>query len=257
MKKLFKQLIELAGYRVSKIPRLPSHGHYDQDGLRSIHNHQFMDDERFIKAYTRGTEALDEGETYTIHWRLHIALAAAFHASKLEGDFVEAGVNKGFVSSAIMQYLNWNSLSKNYYLLDTFAGIPEANRAENAKKGGVDFKSDDRIASGFYTSDVESLRENFSQWERVNIIQGAVPETLKEVKSDSIAFLHLDMNCSAPEVATMEALWERLSPGAIILMDDYAYWGFQSIKEGADKFALSRGADIMTLPTGQGLLLKG
>ncbi len=30
---------------------------YDQDGLRSIHNHEFKDDPKFQKAYQRGVRA--------------------------------------------------------------------------------------------------------------------------------------------------------------------------------------------------------
>lgn len=40
-------------------------GHiYDQDGLRSYHNHEFMDDRRFTAAYRRGVQAAG-GRDYT------------------------------------------------------------------------------------------------------------------------------------------------------------------------------------------------
>jgi hypothetical protein len=39
-----------------------------------------------------------------------------------EGDFVECGVNAGFVSSAIMKKLQWNTLGRRFYLIDTFTG---------------------------------------------------------------------------------------------------------------------------------------
>jgi SAM-dependent methyltransferase len=93
---------------------------YDQDGLRSIHNHEFMDDPVFQRAYERGTQAA--GQDYQWHWRVHVGLWIAKRASLLDGDFVECGVNRGFLSSAIMSYLNWDSLGKQFYLLDTFKG---------------------------------------------------------------------------------------------------------------------------------------
>ena len=74
---------------------------YSQDGLNSVHNHDFMAEPSFMNAYQRGVEAV--GEDYQWHWRVHIGLWAAYSASKLNGDFIECGVNKGFMSSAIMQ----------------------------------------------------------------------------------------------------------------------------------------------------------
>ena len=74
--------------------------------------------------------------------------------------------------------------------------------------------------------------------------------------SSTIAFLHLDLNCSLPEVAAAEALWDRISPGGIILLDDYAYAGYRSQKLAMDRFAESRKVSILSLPTGQGLIVK-
>lgn len=90
---------------------------YDRDGLRSVHDHSFMSDPLFCKAYSRGVLAAAE---YGWHWRVHIGLWAARSASRLNGDFVECGVNRGFLASAIMEYLNWDSLGKTFYLLDAF-----------------------------------------------------------------------------------------------------------------------------------------
>ena len=33
---------------------------YDQDGLRSVHNHEFMHEQHFQKAYARGIRAVGE-----------------------------------------------------------------------------------------------------------------------------------------------------------------------------------------------------
>jgi hypothetical protein len=112
------------------------------------------------------------------------------------------------------------------------------------------------IASGFYTLDVKVVRDNFSEWMNVKIIVGPIPETLHAITSRRIAFLHLDLNCSPPEVAAMEALWDRLAPGAFVLLDDYAYSGYRPQKLGIDGFARSRGVAVLSLPTGQGLIIK-
>jgi hypothetical protein len=64
------------------------------------------------------------------------------------------------------------------------------------------------------------------------------------------------MNCSPPEVAAIRHLWDRLTPGAPVLLDDYAGFGYEWQKIGMDVFASERGLSILSLPTGQGLLIK-
>jgi hypothetical protein len=76
------------------------------------------------------------------------------------------------------------------------------------------------------------------------------------VGASKIAYLHLDMNCSPPEVAAADYFWNRLVPGAFVLLDDYAYRGYRAQKIAMDSFAASQQTEILSLPTGQGLLIK-
>ena len=227
---------------------------YDRDGLRSIHNHEFMDDPAFQRAYARGVQAV--GWDYQWHWRVHVGLWAAATAAQLPGDFVECGVNHGFLSSAIMNYLDWNRGDRTFYLLDTFQGLDPKYVSEGERAGGILDKNRELLDNGFYVSGVESVRRNFSEWPRAKIIEGSIPETLPQIDSGAIAFVHIDLNCSPPEVAALEFLWPRLVPGAVILLDDYAYNGYRPQKLGMDGFARQKQVAIAALPTGQGLLIR-
>ena len=262
MKAFVRRLIETTGYTIQRLPRSthsPSHETqprstvYDQDGLRSVHNHDFMKDALFCKAYERGCRAASD---YRWHWRVHIALWAASAACKVGGDFVECGVNRGFLSSAIMESLNWDALKRTFYLLDTFAGLDLRNVSDEDRKHGALVKNESALQSGFYVKGVESVKSNFSQWTNVRIIEGSIPETLDQVDTRSVAYLHLDMNCSPPEIAAISFFWDRLLPGAIVLLDDYAYHGYEAQKAAMDTFAQQKNVMIASLPTGQGLLLK-
>lgn len=151
------------------------------------------------------------------------------------------------MSSAIMQLLNWNRLERRFYLLDTFSGIAPKNASAT---------SDERNTSSVYADSIEDVRQNFSEWPSAQIIVGAVPGTFPRIDTKAIAYLHLDMNTSPPEVAAITALWERLTPGAPVLLDDYAYRGYGDQKLGIDKFAAERNVSVLSLPTGQGLIVK-
>jgi len=64
------------------------------------------------------------------------------------------------------------------------------------------------------------------------------------------------MNCAGPERAALEYFWDRLSPGGMVLLDDYARHSFDALAEAIDPVAAARGADVLSLPTGQGLICK-
>ena len=47
--------------------------------------------------------------------------------------------------------------------------------------------------------------------------------TLAQANIEQVSYLSIDMNCSAPEIAAAEFFWEKLTPGAVVLLDDYGF----------------------------------
>jgi hypothetical protein len=221
---------------------------YDQDGLLTIHNADFMREPGFQRAYQRGMEAA--GADYQWHWRVHVGLWAAWQAHRLPGDFVECGVNRGFLSSAILTYLDWNSLNKRFFLLDTFRGLDDRFISGAEKATG---KSS--LNNG-YSECFDEARKNFSEFPRVFLIRGPVPLTLAEVDTESVCFLHVDMNCTPPELAAIEYFWHKLVPGALVLLNDYGCFNHDLQKRGMDGWASEKAVQILSLPTGQGMIIK-
>ena len=65
------------------------------------------------------------------------------------------------------------------------------------------------------------------------------------------------MNNAAAEISAIEYLWGKLVRGGIVVLDDYAYGPeFMNQKTAWDQFASRNGFEILTLPTGQGLIVK-
>jgi Macrocin-O-methyltransferase (TylF) len=229
---------------------------YASDGLISFHNDAFLEDPAFQRAYQRGARALPNQDWYQWQWRVHIGLWAAENASKLDGDFVECGVSYGFLSSAIMEHLDWDRLGKTFYLLDTFSGIDPRFVTDAERQSGEVERSQLKLRNGMYVSGVEGVRANFAQWQNQRIIVGTVPETLDQVEADAVAYLHIDMNCAPPEIAALRHFWPQLSPGAFVLLDDYANRGRDEQRVAMDNLAAELGVTVCALPTGQGLLIK-
>jgi Macrocin-O-methyltransferase (TylF) len=220
--------------------------HYNEDGLFTIHNDHFRHDPVFKAAYQRGIEA-NNGLDPHFAWRAHVALWLAANALAVPGDFVECGVNTGFLSSAIMGGLNWGKIAKRFYLIDTFAGpVLSQFSAEEVQRGRRKL-AEDRMAAGAYETNFDRVRANFAEWPNAVVVPGAVPDILPALNINSVAFLHIDMNCAYPESAALDYFWNRLSPGAFVLLDDYAYFGYEKQAEAID--AAAGRSDSMYCPS--------
>jgi hypothetical protein len=226
---------------------------FEYDGLRTdpavIHNHDFMKDPRYVAAYARGIQA--HGEHQVQYWRMHVALWCAAQATRLDGDFVECGVWKGFLSSGIMRYLDWNRLGQNFYLFDTFRGIDESlvTPAEVAKGNLPHYRK-------YYLENFEEVCRNFAEFRNVYLVRGSVPQSLRRCRIDRVAYLSLDMNNVTPEIAAIEYFWPKLVRGAFVLLDDYGFISYEEQKRAFDEFTQRKGVELLALPSGQGLFRK-
>lgn len=221
---------------------------YNQDGLTTVHNTGFMYDADFKKAEAAGAAT---GSWSKVHWRVHTILWAANQCLQVEGDFVECGTNKGGFARAIVEYLDLAKANKSFYLLDTFEGLADELLSDKEKAAG----KKEHFANE-YRDCYAQVVQTFKDFPFVKIIKGMVPGTLSRVAAGKVAFLSIDMNCIAPEIAALNYFWEKLSKGGIIVLDDYAYVTCDLQYEAHNAWAAGKGIKILTLPTGQGLIVK-
>ena len=249
-KDLVKKGLGLAGYSVWN-----TRNRYADDGLLTMHGDQFRRDPDFQAAYARGIQAT-HGIDPKFEWRAHVALWTASRALRVPGDFVECGVNAGFVSSAIMHRLNWRSVDRRFFLVDTFSGPVLSQYSANEVGRGRRQLAEEAFAAGAYVTDLDRIVANYSEWPNAIVVQGAVPEVLPPLDIMNVAFLHIDMNCAYPEQAALEFFWDRLSPGALVLFDDYSYFGHDCQNQAISETARRLGTEVVSLPTGQGLIIR-
>lgn len=249
---LVKNLLFKAGIFVMKIPKS---GIYAENGMATIHNAGCLKNPRFRAAYRRGIKAAEI--EIRAQWKVYVACWAAAQAVRAgKGDFVECGVNRGKMSSSIMAYLDWNKLDRKFYLVDTFNGICEEILSDEERAAGYIQENRKALAWGDYVNSAEDVKKNFEEWPQAQIIQGVVPEALKDIPPAPVAFVHLDMNSIVPEKAAAEHFWPLMIKGGVMLLDDYAFVGYDITKKGMDEFAETTGIEILSLPTGQGILIK-
>lgn len=215
----------------------------------------FLEDPRFVRAYQRGMDSghilgRPEGSRMDIHieWRIHTCCWAGMHATRLDGDFVECGVNTGIMSLAVCDYVDFNRTGKNFWLFDTFNGIPMDQLTPEEVADGK--------SPGRYFDCYELAKSNFAPFPRAHLIRGRVPDTLGQVEIEKVAYLSIDMNIVEPERCALAHFWPRLVPGGVVILDDYGWKGYVHQKRAHDEFARSQGTEVLLLPTGQGLMVK-
>lgn len=193
-----------------------------------------------MKAF-RASISDDNYVGHGIIWRLYTLCWAANSCLRREGDFVECGVFSGASSGVMCQYLGFESLQRKLYLYDTF-GPHDSIKSEHYP--------------GYDDQLYKFVCQRFAPYSNVRIIQGFIPDSFQQEIPEKIAFLHVDLNNAPAEIATLNALFDRVSPGGMVLLDDYGFSGFLAQKQAEDEFFAQRGYEVLELPTGQGLVIK-
>jgi hypothetical protein len=241
-------------YPAGGAPRVYAYS-YNGCGLRTFgKTADFLDDPRFQRAHARGWNS---GHRKIRHiddnrWIVHVALWAASQAARVEGDFVECGVDTGMLSLAICEWLDFNRQDRDFWLFDTFNGIPEQQMTPAERDGIGGWHNRESYEECF-----DLARSNFSPFPRCRLVRGTVPDTLMAFPEHRrVAYLSIDMNIVLPEIAAIEFFWDRIVPGGIVLLDDYGWSTHTAQKAAFDAFAARAGVQILSVPTGQGIMIR-
>lgn len=220
---------------------------YQKDGLATIHNSDCLTEPRFLQAYLLG-KSTDSWKDWDLEWRVYVVLWCAEWAARLPGHFVECGVNRGGFARAILDYIPLDGSSRSYFLFDTFKGFDDAFLTADEKS---------TVAKSYaYDECYETVKREFAAFPFVKLVQGSVPDTLSLAAIEKVAFLSIDMNCVAPEIAAAKFFWPRMAPGGVIILDDYGFSLHSQQKAAFDALVKEWNVSILSLPTGQGLIFK-
>ena len=98
--------------------------------------------------------------------------------------------------------------------------------------------------------------DRFAEFPNVEVIKGIVPGVFSERAPDQIAFLHIDLNAAEAETAALDVLFDRVTPGGIVLLDDYGRGEQFSLYVAHKAWFDERNYSILEISTGQGLIIK-
>lgn len=172
------------------------------------------------------------------------------HQSQIPGDIVECGVWKGGSSmAAAIALLQFDSSDRTLWLYDTFDGMSdpsENDRSHTNESAKILLEREDKEnpSSVWCFSPLEEVEQNlFSTGyprEKLRFVQGKVEDTIPEEKPEKIALLRLDTDWYESTLHELRHLYPLLSPGGILIIDDYGYW--EGARRAVDEYFASLSA---------------
>jgi predicted O-methyltransferase YrrM len=210
-------------------------------------NPAFLHDPRFMELAERHQE-IATPDLANWHWNLQTVLWAAQLARTVPGDFVELGVFHGHTTLFLADYLAFGGWDKRWRLYDTFEGIPD----DQVDPGWE--KINKSAYGGTFT--YEEVRDRFAPFPNIEVIRGRVPEVFEERGPEAISFMHIDLNNATAEVAALDALYDRISPGGVVVFDDYGWMTAVAQQTAETAWFKARDLPLFPLPTGQAVFVK-
>src|SRR5579864_5869722 len=155
----------------------------------------------------------------------------------IRGSAVECGVARGGSGAAIATALSEADPSRQVFLFDTFEGLPAPTREDPDYERAVQY-------TGKCRGELEEVDDFFRRLELRNfrLIKGRFQETLPVADTGDISLLHIDGDWYESTRACLENLWDRVSEGGIVQIDDYGEW--QGCRKAVDEFFAKRAIGI-------------
>jgi len=150
-------------------------------------------------------------------------------ANNIPGAFVECGVWKG--GSSMAAALTFKT-PRPLFLFDTFAGMTDPTADDRHTASGQPASAmlrnaDPRATIRCY-SPLEEVKRNMASTgypaADISYIKGKVEDTLPAAAPQQIAVLRLDTDWYQSTRHELEHLYPRLSPGGVLIIDDYGFW---------------------------------
>jgi hypothetical protein len=140
----------------------------------------FLNDEKFNSTWEQLCKETNPhwiGGTPDIRWRIHICIWAAEACMRLEGDFAEFGVNTGLLSTMIMRNTKFDKSGKNFFLFDTYEGIPQSMASQDEMAGVKKMNKNMYTGNPANKNIIDFVRKQFAPYPSSKIVKGLLPGT--------------------------------------------------------------------------------
>jgi len=182
-----------------------------------------------------------------------------FATLALPGARAECGTYRG--ATALLLAHAWKSRDPAFtgdglYLIDSFVGTSESGQHDLIPVRGADGAPRREAFFPVAKADIspELVRGYFSEFPRVSLCAGWIPQVFATVPEQTWAFVHLDVTLFEPTLAALEYFYPRLTVGGVIICDGSIFC--PGAKKAWDEFCARRGLPFVVLGNRESILIK-
>jgi hypothetical protein len=166
------------------------------------------------------------------------------------GDLLEAGVWRGgaviYMRALLFAH---GDQTRRVWVADSFEGLPPPDSANFAQDATMDLSGYKELAVS-----LEEVQSNFARYslldDRVHFLKGWFKDSLPGAPIDQLAVLRLDGDYYESTIQSLEALYDRVSRGGFVIIDDYLT--FEPCREAVRDFRVANSIDDEIIPVDQG-----
>lgn len=165
--------------------------------------------------------------------------------NNVPGDFIETGVWRGgatiFMRAVLKSYAIDDRL---VWVADSFEGLPFPDpekypKEAAARQGKVMTKLFENLQAG-----LQEVQRNFATFglldEQVRFLKGWFKDTLPQAPIEQLALMRLDGDFYESTMDALVNLYDKLSVGGIVIVDDYGEDTWTECRKAVDDFRRSR-----------------
>jgi O-methyltransferase len=157
------------------------------------------------------------------------------------GDLMEAGVWRGGAVILMQGVLAAHDVrDRKVWVADSFEGLPPPDSKSFTQDLEADLSGFDELAVS-----LEQVKANFERYgllgENVEFIKGWFKDTLEGAPIERLALLRLDGDYYESTIQILEALYDKVSPGGFVIVDDYLH--LEPCRQAVDDFRAAVGID--------------
>lgn len=157
------------------------------------------------------------------------------------GDLIETGVWRGGATIFMRGILKAHGVADRLvWVADSFAGLPAPDAGKNPDDAVFRLH---RVA--YLSVPLEKVKENFERYglldDQVRFLKGFFSETLPRAPVGKLAVIRFDGDMYGSAMEVLDALYDKLSPGGYLIVDDYNC--IDACKKAVDDFRRARGIE--------------
>jgi macrocin-O-methyltransferase TylF-like protien len=164
---------------------------------------------------------------------------------RIPGDLIETGVWRGGAAIFMRAVLKaYEVTDRQVWVADSFAGLPAPDAAlfPNEAK----FQSAPLVRNIYknFAVDLETVKRNFASYglldDSVRFLEGWFKDTLPAAPIERLAMMRLDGDFYESTVDALTGLYDKLSVGGYVIIDDYGEDNWNYCRRAVDEFRADR-----------------